>query len=259
MADMADIAAAPDSAGGTYVYAVVSGDSAIDYGELGIDGSPVYRIGDGDLAALASPITRARVRPERRHVSAHNAVLRRALEQGEQAVLPMAFGLIAEDDQAVRVLLQHNRAALREQLTRVIDKVEMGLRVVWDVPNLFEYFVARRPELRDARDLIGDIRKARHAEMLTLGQLFERVLNEERERHFNHVAQILRRSGLEVKQNPPRSEREVMHLACLVPRALQNEFESIVSESAAEFDNCFTFDISGPWAPHNFVELKLRT
>lgn len=253
---------AADSTGGTYVYAVVSGEQAVDYGSIGLDGSPVYRITDEAggaerLAALASQITRARVRPERRNVAAHNAVLRRALDGGEPAILPMAFGLIAEDDQSVRTLLHKNRAALQEQIARVAGKVEMGLRVLWDVPNLFEYFVNRRPELLKARDAIGDIRQARHADMLTLGQMFERALNEEREHHFRSVEAVLTRNGLQVKQNPPRSEREVLNLACLVPRELQNDFDRIVDEAAASFDSHYTFDISGPWAPHNFITLSL--
>lgn len=253
---------AADSTGGTYVYAVVSGEQAVEYGSIGLDGSPVYRITDEAggaerLAALASQITRARVRPERRNVAAHNAVLRRALDGGEPAILPMAFGLIAEDDQAVRILLHKNRAALQEQIARVAGKVEMGLRVLWDVPNLFEYFVNRRPELLKARDAIGDIRQARHADMLTLGQMFERALNEEREHHFRSVEAVLTRNGLLVKQNPPRSEREVLNLACLVPRELQHDFDRIVDEAAASFDSHYTFDISGPWAPHNFITLSL--
>lgn len=253
---------AADSTGGTYVYAVVSGEQAVEYGAIGLDGSPVYRITDEAggaerLAALASQITRARVRPERRNVAAHNAVLRRALDGGEPAILPMAFGLIAEDDQAVRILLHKNRAALQEQIARVAGKVEMGLRVLWDVPNLFEYFVNRRPELLKARDAIGDIRQARHADMLTLGQMFERALNEEREHHFRSVEAVLTRNGLLVKQNPPRSEREVLNLACLVPRELQHDFDRIVDEAAASFDSHYTFDISGPWAPHNFITLSL--
>lgn len=257
-----DTEAAAESAGGTYVYAIVSGDHAVEYGAIGLDGSSVYRITDGTdgapgLAALASRITRARVRPERRNVAAHNAVLRRALDGGEPAILPMAFGLIADDDQAVRVLLNKNRAALQEQTALVAGKVEMGLRVLWDVPNLFEYFVNRRPELLRARDAIGDIRQARHADMLTLGQMFERSLNEEREHHFRRVEEVLTRHGLQLKQNPPRSEREVLSLACLVPRKLQDDFDRIVDEAAASFDSHYTFDISGPWAPHNFITLSL--
>lgn len=262
MGTESDKGAAADSAGGTYVYAIVSGEQAVEYGNIGLDGSPVYRIAEGaggssGLSAIASQISRARVRPERRNVAAHNAVLRRALDGGEPAVLPMAFGLIAEDDEAVRVLLHKNREALQEQIALVTGKVEMGLRVLWDVPNLFEYFVNRRPELLRARDAIGDIQKARHADMLTLGQMFERSLNEERAHHFRSVEEVLSRNGLQIKQNPPRSEREVLNLACLVPRELQNDFDRIVDEAAASFDNHYTFDISGPWAPHNFITLSL--
>ena len=77
-----------------------------------------------------------------------------------------AVATVVSDDEAVRVLLQKNRPALQEQLAQVAGKVEMGLRVLWDVPNLFEYFVNHRPELLKARDAIGDIRQARHAEAL---------------------------------------------------------------------------------------------
>lgn len=208
------------------------------------------------MAALVSRIDRPRVRPERRNLSAHNAVLKRAL--AEPAVLPMAFGLIAESEQAVRDLLRRNGALLRGQIDRVAGRIEMGLRVLWDVPNVFEYFVSMRGELRDARDALGDVSRAGRGEMLALGQLFERALNEERELHTSKVEAVLTRHELEVKRSPPRGEREVMNLACLVPRALQGEFESVVSEAAAAFDNHFTFDINGPWAPHNFVELNLR-
>ena len=49
-----------------------------------------------------------------------------------------------------------------------------------------------------------------------------------------------------------------MNLACLVRRDAQEEFSAGVFEAAKLFDNNFTFDYSGPWAPHNFVELDLN-
>jgi len=245
-----------NNSGGIYVYAVIGGKSAVEYGAAGLDGAEIYRIYENDMAALVSRTERSRVRPERRNLAAHNGVLRRALE--EEAVLPMAFGLIASSEEAVKDLLSRNRQALREQLSHVSGKIEMGLRVQWDVPNVFEYFVNTRPDLREARDNVGDVREASHAEMLALGQLFERMLNDDRERHFESVFEVLSRNGLEVKRSTPRNEREVMNLACLVPKTLQNEFETIVGEAAAPFDSHFIFDINGPWAPHNFVGLNLR-
>lgn len=250
------MATEPNTQGGMYVYAVTLLGGSVEYGACGLDGGEIQRVTADDLVALSSRTHHARVRPERRHLAAHSGVLRRALE--EPAILPMAFGLIASSEASVREFLTRNRKMLREQLERVAGKIEMGLRVQWEVPNVFEYFVNTHPELREARDAIGDINKAEHSAMLSLGQLFERTLTEERQQRLEQVRGVLAGHGIDVKSNPPRGEREVMNIACLMPRSMQGSFESIVGEAAAAFDNHFTFDINGPWAPHNFVELNLR-
>jgi hypothetical protein len=66
--------------------------------------------------------------------------------------LPAAFGLIAPSDEAVCGLLLERGALLREQLEHVAGKVEMGLRVSWSAPDLFEYFVALHPALGATRE-----------------------------------------------------------------------------------------------------------
>jgi hypothetical protein len=43
-----------------------------------------------------------------------------------------------------------------------------------------------------------------------------------------------------------------------VGRDAQVRFEEGVFEAAKLFDNNYTFDYNGPWAPHNFVELDLQ-
>lgn len=240
---------------GVYVYAVISGNGNIEYGTIGLDESQVYRIGDDKTAALVSRIEQLRVRPERRYLAAHNAVLHRAL--GETAVLPTAFGLVASSDDAVRELLQRHAQQLAKQLGRVANHVEMGLRVRWDVPNMFEYFVNMHSELRSARDALGDVKQAAHTEMLALGRLFEEMLNETRQGHLEKLEAVFARYGLSVKRNPPRNEWEVLNVACLLPKTLLDDFERIVGEAATAFDHHYTFEISGPWAPHNFTELAL--
>ena len=49
-----------------------------------------------------------------------------------------------------------------------------------------------------------------------------------------------------------------MHLACLVERGAQKAFEDGVFEAANRFDNNFSFDFNGPWAPHHFVNVALQ-
>ncbi|TAJ26308.1 MAG: GvpL/GvpF family gas vesicle protein [Nitrospirae bacterium] len=243
--------------GGRYLYAIT--DAATDGvgGNIGVNGASVYVIPEGPVAAVVSNIAEKRIRPERSKLSAHHGVIKRLM--ADTTVLPVAFGTIAGSLQAVRDILVENRTAFLEQLTRVRGKVEMGLRVTWDVPNIFEYVVHRHPELAALRDaVLGKQRTPSQEDKIELGRLFDRLLNQDRELHTEAVLGVLSSHCVEITQNTPREEREVMHLACLVERDAQKRFENGVFEAAKLFDNHFAFDFNGPWAPHHFINVAIE-
>lgn len=242
---------------GRYLYAFVKCSRDITFGPLGIEGAMVYTVSDGHIAAIISDLPLSRIRPQRRHIAAHQLVLKQLMQQSTP--LPMAFGIIASGIEEIRRILAINRNTLLEQLDHVAGRVEMGLRLGWDVPNIFEYFIAIHPELRVTRDRIF----SRHHEparddKIELGRIFERILNKDRELHTGKVELILSSCCIEMKRNRPRKESEVMNLACLVPADRLEQFEAGIFQAAKLFDNNFSFDYSGPWAPHNFVETGLK-
>lgn len=245
------------ASGRNYLYAIVATEAALAYPSLGVEGSDVYTIADGGIAAVVSRLTRAKIRPERANLKAHQAVLNRLI--ADTTPLPMAFGTIANSPQAIHKILTRNRRAFAEQLARVADKVEMGLRVTWDVPNIFEYLVNTHTELRLARDRLMSARhEFTQEEKIELGRMFDRLLNDDREAHIAKVERILSPLCAEFKANPCRNENEAINLACLVKRDAQETFSASVFAAAKLFDNNFSFDYSGPWAPHNFVDLDLE-
>ena len=243
---------------GRYLYAIVTAPGERTYDFAGIDGTPVYCIANGQVAAVVSDVLDDRIRPERRHLAAQQTVLKGLLSR-TGALLPMAFGIIADGPKAVQKILSSNHAAFLQQLQRVAGMVEMGLRVSLDVPNIFEYVVNTHPELRAARDrFLGPYRNPSQEDKIELGRLFDHLLNEDREAFTEKVEEILSGYCREIKRSKCRNESQVMSLACLVPRDGQDRFEEGVFEAAKLFDNNFTFDYNGPWAPHNFVELNLE-
>lgn len=247
----------PVPAGKSYLYAIIGVVEPLSYPGLGIDGSDVYSIVEGRVAAVVSGGVNSRVRPQRSNLAAHQAVLKSLMSL--TTPLPTAFGTIADNPAAIRKLLIRHQRPIAEQLRRVANKVEMGLRVAWDVPNIFEYFVNVHSELRLARDRIAGARhEVRQDEKIEIGRMFERLLEEDRQGHFQRVERLLTGTCFEIKANPCRREEDVMNLACLVARDAQKDFEACVFEAAKLFDNNFVFDYSGPWAPHNFVELDLE-
>jgi gas vesicle protein GvpL/GvpF len=240
-----------------YLYAVIADTRNQKYGDFGIDAGCVYSIPAGRVAAVVSEVQPGRIRPQRSHLAAHQEVLKKLLTQ--TTPLPMSFGMIAASPEAVRKLLLRNQQALLEQLGRVAGKVEMGVRITWDVPNIFEYFVNTHSELRLARDrLLGGPREPTQDDKIEVGRMFERMLNEDREAHLEQVRGILSEYSTEIQALKCRSEREVTNLACLVGREATPRFETGVFEVAKCFDQNFALDYNGPWAPHNFVELNLE-
>jgi hypothetical protein len=243
--------------GRTYLYAVIADAQGRTYGDFGVDGRKVYSIPVGRVAAVVSDVSGEKIRPERSHLAAHQEVLKKLM--AETTPLPMSFGILADSPEAVRKMLSRNQPALLEQLRRVAGKVELGLRVTWDVPNIFEYFVNTHPELRLARDhLLGGQREPSQEQKIEVGRMFDRLLNEDRDEYTDKVEGILAPHCSELERKKCRNEHEVMNLACLVERAAMPQFESSVFEAAKEFDNNFAFDFNGPWAPHNFVEIDLE-
>jgi hypothetical protein len=240
-----------------YLYAIIAGGEDRAYEEAGIDRRKVYSISTGPIAAVVSDVVGENVRPERARLAAHHEVLKKLM--AESTPLPMSFGIVADSPAAVRRMLSRNQHVLLDQLRHVAGKVEMGLRITWDVDNIFEYFVNTHPELRMARDsLLGSNCQPTQEQKIEVGRMFDRLLNDDREAHADLAMGIFASHECEIKRLKCRNEREVMNLACLVGREAVPQFEAGVFEIAKQFDNNFALDYNGPWAPHNFVNVDLE-
>ena len=240
-----------------YLYALDGRSGEQCYGHIGIGESEVQTLVVGQIAAVVSELPGGRPRPERRNLAAHQQVLTRLME--DSTPLPVAFGVVVESMQALAKLVSRNQDLFLDQLQRVQGKVEMGLRIRWDVQNIFEFFVDAHSELRELRDrMFRGRREPTHSEKVELGRVFDQLLAQDRVAHSDGVVAVLEPLCHEIKRNAPRNEREVTNLACLVGRDQLQEFEKAVFQAAALFDNNYAFDYNGPWAPHNFVELELE-
>jgi hypothetical protein len=236
-----------------------SDDSKPRYEMRGLESAPVYAIDQNGLRAIVSDTLSTRLRPDRRNISAHQAVLHSLTE--DHTVLPMRFGVIARNAEAIQGLLAVNEKTIREHFERLNGRVEMGLRVSWDVANIYEYYVASHPVLRDARDEIwernsnnGDHRD----EKIRLGNLYQSLRDADRVEFTEKVKEVLFNYCEDIVETPVKREKDVMNLACLVERQRLDEFATGVFQASKLFDNIYLFDYTGPWAPHNFITLDLH-
>ncbi len=241
---------------GKYLYGIIRTEGDKELGQIGLRRARVYTIGFRNIAALVSDHPLTKIKPLRETLTSHDQVIKEAIQ--DFTVIPMAFGHIVRNAKEIQRLLEVNYPEIDRELNRLSNKVEMGLKILWDVDNIFEYFVSRDRELRDFRDRIfGRSRQPTQGEKIELGRLFESKLNTERQIHTETVIRVLGHCTVDAKVNPPTHEKMVMNGVFLVEKGKERPFEEQVHLAAGLFDGNFDFDYSGPWAPHNFIELKI--
>lgn len=245
---------------GKILYALCSADDERpNHSVRGLESAPVYAIDQCGIRAIVSDTLSARLRPDRNNIGAHQRVLKSLTT--DTTVLPMRFGVLARDAGAVEKLLAANIDTINEHFERLSGRVEMGLRVSWDVTNIYEHFVALHPTLAAGRDQIWSQHSgssARREEKIQLGNMYEALRTADRQDAAEKVKEILFDYCEDIVENPVKREKDVINLACLIERSRLDEFVSGVFEASKAFDNSYIFDYTGPWAPHNFINLDLH-
>ncbi len=243
---------------GKYIYGFTKSDLRFGLNLVGIDGKEVYAIADNGVAAVVSDGPSTKLRPERRNLSAHNNIIKEVMKIS--TILPVSFGVVADNEAGIKNILKLNHRSFENQIKRLDGKVEMGLKVIWDVENIFDFMVKTHRTLEIFRDNIFlKPSGATHEEKLELGRMFETIINQDREKQTSTVQRILKNYCCEIKVNKPKDEKTIMNIACLVEKTKVDLFEKGVFEAAQAFDDNYAFDFNGPWAPHNFVDIKLKT
>jgi hypothetical protein len=173
-------------------------------------------------------------------------------------MLPVAFGLVADDMDSVESMLSSNTDLLLEQLERVAGKVEMRLCLTWTIENIYQFFSDRNEDLRLAREEIAS-GNASHDLKVSVGRLFEQLLNAECDQHTQTVVQGLNEIGADIEIQSKRNEKDVVRLSCLIGRDQEMAFAQVIHRIAEKFDDNFAFSFNGPWPPYSFVNVTVTT
>lgn len=241
---------------GLYLYGITTAEGALPAETLGVAGGSVERVVEGPVAAIVTRLSVNQIRPERSNLAAHNRTLQ-GLANG-QAVLPVAFGTIVDSERELRSTIRRNREPLVDKLRLLQDRVEMILKLYWDTPNIFEYFVTTHEELRKLRDrAFGGGRKPSRSQSIELGEVFASLLQQAREHHTDRVTKALSRYCVEIQNMDAGEEKLVVKLACLVEKGRVEQWEEGVQEAARLFDNNYCFKYGNPSIPYNFANVNL--
>jgi len=237
---------------GEFFYAVILAEEKREFEAIGLDGQRVYTIVYKDIAAVVSDYPRVdSIKLLRKNLSPYHRVCK---ELGKAfTTLPARFGQIVKDKDEVLRVLEENFKKIRGELDRLDNKVEMGLKLWWEVDNVFQYFLSQDQQLRSYREkLLRRSRSPSRMEQLDFGRYFYDRMNAVRQRITKKVLSSLPPG--EVRVEDPSEDKMVMNASLLVKKEESKEFEKGVNKAASSLGKEYRLKIDGPWVPFSFVE-----
>jgi len=244
--------------GGKYVYCIIRSAAEREFGDIGIGGSQrVYTVQHNDLAAVVSDTPIVIYDPTRENVLAHEFVNETVMK--EHTVIPMSFGTVFRSEEDVTELLRSTYQAFSEVLDKMQDKIEFGVKVLWDRDKVVATLEQDNEEIRRLKDEISrHTSSSTYFARMQLGRLVEASLEETGNRYVADIHESLKSVAVASRSNKPIGDRMILNAAFLVNRAQEGAFDERVKEISRKYEDILTFKYSGPWPPYNFVNIKLK-
>jgi hypothetical protein len=238
----------------TYVYGVLGDSPELPAGP-GIAGADLRLVPADGLSALVSDLGEGELRLGREAMATHAQVLDNTLATG--TVLPMRFGVVMVDDDAVRRdLLEAHHDELTAQLQELAGKVELRVRATYDEQELMREIVNEDREIARIREsLRGAPEDATYYGRIRLGEMVGEAVQRKRTHDAQRILDRLTPLSLAVEIGEPVHERIVLNASFLVEQARIEEFDEAVDDVGREQAGRMQFKYTGPLPPHSFVEL----
>ncbi len=249
-----------------YVYAIVESHCFETIPSEGHEAGDVVPVPCGAFAAAVSVISARTIEATPQSVWRHERVLERLMQ--DHTVLPLRFGTICPDADALREFLVHSTNELLSDLGRVRGKVEIALRIVDDdrsvelpggcperdrVPTTNRQTAEAVPGILDASN---DDEPAGRGSAYLRARLQHHHSEMAREDSAKRLGQMLRQHlGTVLKDivcAAPADASAGYLVSCLVERDRVPAFADTLERFRGDHPR-FDVTCTGPWPPYSFV------
>jgi hypothetical protein len=242
---------------GKYVYCIIHADEPLRFGPIGF-GSPageVYTVHYEDIAAVVADAPMEVLDATRENVLAHERVNEAVMKY--QTVIPMSFGTVFKTRDDIVELLRGAHGAFQDVLAKMENKVEFGLKALWDREAMIRQIEHEDEDIRRLKTEIAAQKGSTYFARVQYGRLVDGALQSRSEQYVGEIFEALRDVSVASRANKPIGDKMILNAAFLVDRARESGFDARVKALGAKYDT-LTFRYTGPWPPYNFVNIRLK-
>jgi hypothetical protein len=242
---------------GKYVYCIIQTNESLRFGPIGIGSEPadVHTVSYKDIAAVVSDTPLEVYDPTRENVLAHERVNEAVMR--DFTVLPMSFSTVFKTSEDIVELLRTAYDAFRDVLVKMRNKVEFGVKVLWEPEIVIREIEKEDENLRLLRQEISSQRGSTYFARMQYGRLVDSLLQQRSEALVSDIFNALGSVSVASRANKPIGEKMILNAAFLVARDREADFDAMVKEIDSRYAN-LKFKYTGPWPPYNFVNIRLK-
>jgi hypothetical protein len=236
----------------SYVYCVTRASHPLPLeGAVGVgEQAPALRlVREQDLVAVVSDAPE-NLRAKRRDLVKHDAVIGRIYAAG--TVLPMRFGMVAPDDEAVHTELRSGARRYGELLSRIDGHVELNVKGIHAEEALLRDLLLQNDELRARNHALRAAGGGRHQDKVAFGEHVAAAVAERRARDAGQVIARLQPHAAQIRRGPP-VDGCFVNVSFLVASGARADFDGALSPLRRELPGYASVELYGPLPPYSFV------
>lgn len=236
----------------TYVYGITRAAHPLRVGErtgVGAEPAPLRVVKGGGLAAIVSDAP-DNLRPKRRDLEAHEEVLEAVQDDG--TVLPMRFGSLAPDDDAVRRELEERESWYDDRLTSLDGRREINVKAFHREEAVLAELLSENDELRRANEALRAAGGGDHNQQLQFGEKVAAAMEDVRARDAAQLLAVLRPYATDEFQGPP-VDGAFLNVSFLVDADQEAGLREAVDDLARRASEVVELRVSDALPPYSFV------
>jgi len=173
-------------------------------------------------------------------------------------VLPVEFGTILKDEEAVRLVLKKGYVFLRQALEKMENKIELDLACFWDETKAAQSAYQENPIIKNFyKKIVSDMAQGTK-DKITLGKLVAGHLASKKKKISNQILKMIEKHALETCRHTLADVNMILNYALLIGKENQEEFIQVLNSLDRELNGLINFRLVGPLPPYSFTTLVVE-
>lgn len=245
-------------ANGLYLYGIFPAPGPKNLHLAGLDKQPVYVQDIDGFAFLYSEAQQGRYLASRKNLLGHEQVLEQAMRHGYRTVLPLQFGLVISDWNAVKEqLTDPKEAELKQLLTKLVGRREVSIKISWETNQELERLMQENAQLRAERDRL-DGKHLTMDEVIHIGQTIEQAMEGRKQNVIEQFRQRLNPLSIECIENEVLTDAMIYNAVYLIDWDIEPQFSEQVEALDHQFENRLRIRYNNFTAPFNFAQFSSK-